>query len=179
METKRITKQAIFWSTLAGFLGILSFILIQMIAGVSALNDSILIESPPQKVFQTLVNPNFVGEISQNIGNVELETQGNFEKGSIYRRVLYSHGLPNPQVVTIEEFEQNKLLTTRTTLVGFEVTYRYILEAAPGGKTLLSLKKEGQGGWFIFKPLLIHLLTRPEHDGGHLTLIKQIVEAQP
>jgi len=143
------------------------------------MTDSILIERPPQKVFQVLVDPDDITRISQNIGNVQLETQGLFEKGSRYRRVLYSHGLPNPQVVTVEELEQDRLLTTKTTLVGFDVTYRYVLEPTSDGKTLLSLEKEGQGGWLIFKPLLIHLLTRPEHDGGHLALIKTAVESQP
>lgn len=179
MRTKRKSKQMTPWIILAGFLGASIFIFIQMAIGESAMNDSILIEHPPQKVFQTLVNPENITRISQNIGNIQLETQGLLEKGSRYRRVLYSHGLPNPQVVTIEELEQDRRLTTKTTLVGFDVTYRYVLEPASDGKTLLSLKKEGQGGWFIFKPLLIHLLTRPEHDGGHLALIKTIVESQP
>ncbi|MBI5824685.1 MAG: hypothetical protein HZB18_11700 [Chloroflexi bacterium] len=178
MRKKRKSNQMMPWAMLAGFLGVSAYILIQTAIGVSAMNDSILIESPPRKVFQVLIDPADIAEISQNIGNVELEAQGLFEKGSGYRRVLYSHGLPNPQEVTVEEFEQSRLLTTKTTLVGFDVTYRYVLEPTSDGKTLLTLEKDGQGGWLIFKPLLIHLLTRPEHDGGHLALIKKIVEEQ-
>lgn len=179
MRTKRKSSQMMPWAMLAGFLGVSAYILIQIAIGVSAMNDSILIESSPRKVFQVLIDPDDLAKISQNIGNVELQAQGLFEKGSRYRRVLYSHGLPNPQEVTVEEFEQNRLLTTKTMLVGFDVTYRYVLEPASDGKTLLTLQKKGQGGWLIFRPLLIHLLTRPEHDGGHLALIKTMVESQP
>lgn len=118
-------------------------------------------------------------KISQNIGNVQLDGSGWLAQGSHYKRVLYSHGIPNPQVVTVAEFEQNKLLVTTTTLVGFDVTYRYVLSPTSDGKTTLSLTKSGSGGWMILRPLLVHLLTRPEHDGGHLALIKKIVEAQP
>ena len=128
-----------------------------------------------------LIDPGNIDKISQHIGNVQLETQGLLAKGSRYKRTLYSHGLPNFQVVTIEDFEQDKSLTTKTTLVGFDVTYRYVLTAAPSdtpnGKMLLSLTKDRQGGWLILKPLLFYLLTRPEHDGDHLIRIKRLVES--
>ncbi|MBI5080638.1 MAG: hypothetical protein HZB17_04945 [Chloroflexi bacterium] len=145
----------------------------------SALEDSILIEKPSQNVFQALVNPDSIDKISRNIVNVQLATRGLLARGSSFTRILYSHGIPNFQTVTVEEFELDRLLTTTTTLVGFDVTYRYVLTSTPDGKTLLSLKKDGQRGWIIFKPLLIHLLTRPEHDGDHLRRIKQLVESSP
>ncbi|MFN8413566.1 MAG: hypothetical protein U0Z26_14370 [Anaerolineales bacterium] len=168
----------ILWEFVIGAIGIAVFVYLETFVGGSPMNDSILIERPPQDVFQALVDPNQITLLSQNIDNVELEASGLFKKGSSYKRVLYSHGMPNFQVVTVEEYEQNRLLTTRTTLVGFEVTYHYVLEATTDGKTLLTLKKDGEGDWLVFKPLLIHLLTRPEHDGGHLTLIKKVVEEQ-
>jgi hypothetical protein len=126
-----------------------------------------------------LVDPAKIDQISQNIGRVKLMTSGPLAKGSAYDRTLYSHGIPNFQVVTVAGFEQDRILTTRTTLVGFDVTYRYVLTASADGRTLLSLKKDGQRGWLVLKPLLIHLLTRPEHDGDHLVRIKRTVESTP
>jgi len=143
------------------------------------MDDSIIIDKPPADVFRALIDPVNIDKISQNIGNVQLEAQGLLAKGSHFKRILYSHGIPNPQAVTIEELEQDRILTTKTTLVGVEITYRYVLAPTADGKTLLSLKKEGRGGWVIFRPLSIHLMTRPEHDGDHLMRIKRLVETTP
>jgi hypothetical protein len=147
--------------------------------GTSTLNEFVIIEKSRAKVFRTLVDSDCIDKISQNISNVQRKARGLLTKGSRYNRILYSHGIPNFQTVTIEEFEQDSVLTTKTTLVGFDVTYRYILTSTPDGKTLLSLRKDGQGGWVILKFLLIHLLTRPEHDGDHLIRIKQLAESTP
>lgn len=178
-KTKRTFGGLTFWATLAGFAGVSAFAAVELIGNPSTLNDSILIERPPQAVFRALIDPVNADKISQNIGNVQLEGSALFAQGSQYKRVLYSHGIPNPQVVTVTEFEQNKLLATTATLVGFDVTYRYVLTPTSDGKTTLSLTKSGSGGWLILRPLLVHLLTRPEHDGGHLMRIKQLVESMP
>jgi len=164
---------------LAGFAGISITVAMETIAGTSALDASIIIDKPVPEVFKALVDPVNIDKLSQNIGQVKLETSSPLAKGSTYKRILYSHGIPNFQVVTIEGFEQDRLLVTKTTLVGFDVTYRYALTSTLDGKTLLSLKKDGQGGWLILKPLMLHLLTRPEHDGDHLMRIKRLVESTP
>ncbi|MEK6752653.1 MAG: SRPBCC family protein [Chloroflexota bacterium] len=179
MKRKRIFGDLVFLAVAAGIVGISSLAAIELIGNPSTLEDSILIERPPQDIFRVLVDPANIDKISQNIGNVQLEAQALLAKDSHYKRILYSHGIPNPQVVTVVEFEQNKLLATATTLVGFDVTYRYVLAPTSDGKTTLSLTKAGEGGWGVFQPLLIHLLTRPEHDGGHLNLIKKTAESQP
>jgi hypothetical protein len=179
MKTTRTFGGLAFWAALAGFAGVSAFAAVELFGNPSALDDSILIERPPQAIFRALVDPANAGKISQNIGNIQLEGSDWFAQGSHYKRVLYSHGIPNPQVVTVTEFEQNKLLATATTLVGFDVTYRYVLSPASDGKTALTLTKSGSGGWLILRPLLVHLLTRPEHDGDHLMRIKQLVESTP
>jgi uncharacterized protein YndB with AHSA1/START domain len=179
MKTRRTFSGLAFWAALAGFAGASAFAAVELFGNPSALDVSILIERPPHEVFRALVDPANVDKISQNIGNVQLDGSGWLAQGSHYQRVLYSHGIPNPQTVTVTEFEQNKLLVTTTTLVGFNVTYRYVLSSTSDGKTALSLTKSGSGGWVILRPLMIHLLTRPEHDGGHLMLIKRLVEAAP
>ncbi len=163
----------------AGFTGISIIVAIETTRGVSALDDHIIIDKPAPEVFRALVEPNNIDKISQNISQVKLETKSPLATGSSYKRILYSHGIPNYQTVTVAEFEQDRLLTTKTTLVGFDVTYHYELTSTADGKTLLALKKEGQGGWLVLRPLLIHLLTRPEHDGDHLTRIKRLVESTP
>lgn len=142
------------------------------------MNDSILIQSLPEKVFKVLINPANITTISQNIGNVKFNSHNLFETGTSYQRVLYSHGIPNPQVVTFVELVHNQRLVTKTTLVGFNVTYEYTLKLTPNGGTLLTVNKSGEGGWDILYPLLIHLLTRPEHDGDHLIRIKAVSEGK-
>ena len=179
MDTNRTMSHAALWALLAGFVGLSSITLMETTIGTSTLDDLIVIEKPLPQVFRVLIDSGYIDKISQNIGNVQLKAKGLLAKGSSYKRILYSHGIPNPQVVTIEELEQDKIVTTKTALVGFDITYRYVLTASVDGKTLLSLKKDGQGGWLILKPLMIHLLTRPEHDGDHLMRIKQWVESTP
>ena len=152
---------------------------IETTSGGSALDDHTIIDKPAFEVFGALVAPDKIDKISQNIGQVKRETKSPLATGSRYTRILYSHGIPNFQTVTVTEFEQDRLLTTKTTLVGFEITYRYELTSTADGKTMLSLKKEGQGGWLVLRPLMIHLLTRPEHDGDHLMRIKRLVESTP
>jgi len=152
---------------------------IETTSGGSALDDHTIIDKPASEVFGALVAPDKIDKISQNIGQVKRETKSPLATGSRYTRILYSHGIPNFQTVTVTEFEQDRLLTTKTTLVGFEITYRYELTSTADGKTMLSLKKEGQGGWLVLRPLMIHLLTRPEHDGDHLMRIKRLVESTP
>lgn len=149
----------------------------EMTSNASALSASIVIDKPPAEVFRVLIEPTNIDKISEHIGNVRLEASGLFVQGAQYKRILYSHGLPNPQTVLIEELVQDQRFTTQTELVGWRVTYRYELSLTPDGKTLLSLTKAGHGGWPILEPLMVHLLTRPEHDGGHLLLIKQVAEA--
>lgn len=145
------------------------------------MHDVIIIESSPSEVFRVLVDPKSVGLIFENVRPIKLNTIGSFIKGSAYKRIFYSHGMPNYQVVTFVELIRDKAVTTKTRLVGYDVIYRYtmesVLETAVGEKTSLSLKKEVQGGWRILKPLVMHLLTRPEHNGDHLTRIKQLIEA--
>jgi hypothetical protein len=179
MKTRKTFGGLAFWTALAGIASVSAFAAVELIGNSAAMDDSIVIERTPQEVFRALIDPANVGKISQNIGNVQLDGSGWLAQGSHYKRVLYSHGIPNPQVVTVVEFEQDKLLVTATTLVGFDVTYRYVLSPTSDGKTALSLTKSGSGGWMILRPLMIHLLTRPEHDGGHLMLIKQLVESMP
>lgn len=155
----------------------MSFLAFELRSDLSALDTSIEIQKSPHEVFQALIDINNIGKVSQNIGNIKVRDAGLFTLGYTYSRTLYSHGIPNPQVVTVTEFVQDKALTTQTNLVGFTITYRYTLSIAPNGNTILSIKKDGQGGWSILHPLMIHLLTRPEHDGDHLVRIKSVVEA--
>ena len=182
MDTKRKSGNVTLFALLVGFVSvsiIAIIVIVETAIGNSTLDDSIIIDKPVSEVFSAIIDPDNIDKISQNIAQVHLKTKGPLAKESAYERILFSHGIPNFQVVTIEEFEQDKTLTTKTTLVGFDVTYRYVLTPTPDGRTSLSLKKDGQGGWLILKPLLIHLLTRLEHDGDHLMRIKRLVESLP
>lgn len=164
------------WVVFFGGIVIMSFLAFELRSDLSMLEQSLEINKSPQEVFQTIISTENIGKISQNIGNIQVNQQGVFSQGFSYSRVLYSHGIPNPQIVNILELEPNKRLTTQTTLVGFTITYEYVLDSTPQGNTLLSIKKDGQGGWSILKPLMIHLLTRPEHDGDHILRIKTVAE---
>jgi len=128
----------------AGFASISIFAASETTSGESVLDDYTIIDKPASEVFRALVEPANIDKISQNIGQVKLETKSPLATGSSYKRILYSHSIPNFQTVTVTEFEQDRLLTTKTSLVGFDVTYRYELTSTADGKTLLSLKKRGR-----------------------------------
>lgn len=162
--------------TLAGVVG---FVLMGGIMGKTPvhLEGSIIINKPVEEVFRVIVDPANIGKISQNIAEVQMLTSGGLEQGASFQRILYSHSIRNFQVVTVQEFELNKTFVTKTSLVGFDVIYRYQFAPTPEGGTQLWVTKDGSGPIFFLKPLLIHLLTQPEHDGDHLTRIKNLIEA--
>ena len=147
-------------------------------ANTEPIADSILIDATAEDVFAALVDTANLARLSQNTDDVRVLTDGPIGQGSLFRRNLWSHGIRNAQVVSVQVPDPGRSLVTRTKLVGFDVFYRYMLSTAPNGGTRLALVKEGRGGWGLLRPLLVHLLTRPEHDGDHLQRVRTLVESR-
>lgn len=135
--------------------------------------DHISIAATPARVFETLRAPDLLDGLSQNVADCVVESSG--LRAS---RTLLSHGLRNHQELVLEVLEPNAVYQTVTTLVGFEVVYRYQLQPEGSGARL-QVTKTARGGWWSwpFKGLVRHLLSQPEHDGDHLARIKRAVES--
>ena len=143
------------------------------------INESIVVNKSVDETFAFVTDFNNIAKISDNLGDIERLTKGSFAKGSQYSRTLLIHGRPNKQTVTVEEYEENAMFVTQTELFEFDVTYTYRFSPLDNSAVRIDLTKEARarGFWIILRSLLHHLITRPEHDGGHLLALKKAVES--
>ena len=143
------------------------------------IDESIVVHRAVEDVFAFVTDFRNMATTSDNITDIEQTTDGPFGLGCQYERTLRIHGQGNRQVVTVDAYEVNALLATSTHIYDFVVTYTYRFTPLDQATTQIELTKEADvpGIWKVLRPLLHHLLTRPEHDGKHLLLIKAAVEA--
>ena len=142
----------------------------------TVVTQSVLIDAPPAIVFDVLVDPRSLEVRSRDTEVLAVETNGPLRAGSQYQRILRSHGLANRQLVTAIVVDAPHHFVTRTQLLGHTVEYDYEVTPIADARTQLTLTKRAGGGWRILKPLVAHLLTRPEHDADHVERIRELAE---
>ena len=144
------------------------------------IDQSIVVNRSVTDTFAFVTDPNNAGEISEHLVDIGQPADGEWAEGAQYPRTLLIHGQPNAQVVTVTLYEKNTTYVTSTELYGFEIKYAYRFTPVDDTTVQVSLTKEasGHGLMEILTPLIRHLLTRPEHDGGHLVTLKEAIESQ-
>lgn len=144
------------------------------------IDQSIVVNRSVRETFAFVTDPNNAGEISEHLVDIGQPPDGAWTERAQYPRTLIIHGQPNAQVVTITLYEKNTTYVTSTELYGFEINYTYRFTPVGNTEVQVSLTKEasGHGLMKILTPLIRHLLTRPEHDGGHIVTLKEAIESQ-
>lgn len=95
-----------------------------------------------------------------------------------FRQTRSVHGRQWHETGAVMVAENPSRYTLRLCIFGVEVIYDYALEAVDSDVTRVHLIQKSQAkGWArLLYPLIRHLLTRPEHDGNHLNVLKQAIE---
>jgi hypothetical protein len=139
--------------------------------------EQIIIQCVAKDAFKILTHTDYIDRISTSVGAIKLNKHGYLEKGDRYERTFFSHGIPNKQKVLVEALIPDSSLTIQTDLLGYTVTYDYVLVALENNQTALTLTKTRSGSG-VLPFLLKHLLTRPEHDGLHFLRVKEVSELE-
>lgn len=140
------------------------------------ITDTILIAASPDIVFAALLDPSTLQARSRDTDGIHVDPEARLNQGSTFQRILYTHGLPHRQVIRVVAVDAPRVFSTQTTLLGYTVEYRYLLVPSRHEQTLLTLTKRASGGWRLWRPLVHHLLTRPEHDRDHAQRIGELAE---
>ncbi len=141
--------------------------------------DEIIINRPVNEVFSFVADLENSGKISDHLTKTRIltNTRG---LGDQYSRNLLIHGFENAQIVTVTNYENERIYQTSTELFGVAVIHTYSFHSDGNGLTKIQLLKQSmKRDWVdgVFQPFVTHQLTRPEHDGQHLTTLKRAVEA--
>ncbi len=141
--------------------------------------DEIIISRPVNEVFLFVSNIQNSDKISDHLIGTRILKNGK-GLGDQYARKLLIHGFENEQIVTVTDYENQRLYQTSTELFGVSVVHTYQFISDGNGLTKIqllkqSLKREWVDG--MYQPFVTHQLTRPEHDGRHLAVLKRAVEA--
>ena len=141
--------------------------------------DETVINRPVNEVFSFVTNLQNSSKISDHLNETKILTNGN-GLGDQYSRKLVIHGFENEQTVTVTDYEKERLFQTSTELFGVPVVHTYRFISDGNGLVKIQLLKQSlRNGWVdgIYQPFVTHQLTRPEHDGQHLSKLKKAVEA--
>jgi hypothetical protein len=143
------------------------------------INESITVDGSVSDAFASVTDINNADRISEHLVDIQQLTDGAQNEVVQYSRTLLIHGSPNAQVVTVTQYDQDRMYATTTELYGFEISYTYQFILIDESTVQISLTKEASGrGWVkILSPLIRHLLTRLEHDGKHLITLKAVIES--
>ena len=141
-------------------------------------SESIEIARNSQQVFAFLTD---LANIQRSFEHVEAVRYAEAEPtalGSQFQQTRIVHGRHYLETVTVIGFETNTLYTLKVSSYGVDNIYTYRLEPIGAEATRLHLTKHSEAkGWRkLLLPLVYHLLTRPEHDGRHLQVLKAALE---
>lgn len=92
------------------------------------MKKAIIIQAPRSRIYEILCDPLCVRHISPSIVYTHFGGLTELSRGTSYWRIFSSHGIPNPQTVSIETSEKDTLLVTKTKLIGYTIISRYTLE---------------------------------------------------
>lgn len=140
--------------------------------------DSVQVRRNINDVFDFITDFSNVEAIFEHIVNVEPAREGGVSTRRKYHQTRLIHGRQWHETVEVIAFECNTKYTLSTSIFGVDTRYDYTLEPVGSDATLVHLTKEVRGKGFgkLLLPLIHHLLTRPEHDGNHLNVLKEAAE---
>jgi hypothetical protein len=140
--------------------------------------DTVKVCRPIGVVFTFITDVANVVLMSEHITDVMPCQTGLVVVGSRYLQTRVVHGRRYNETVAVTSLENNSRYTIRTRNLGIETDYDYRLVALSPSVTGIQLTKTARGkGWSkLLLPLSYHVLTRPEHDGRHLDVLKAAIE---
>ncbi len=139
----------------------------------------ITVNQPIDETFQFVTNFENAIKISKNL-TIDDSEESKQNSNMQYKRVLDIHGFDNNQIVTASISQQNYSYITNTELFGVKISHNYKFTKINDQTVKISLEKHAIiNNWVdrLLKPFIQHQLTRPEHDGNHLAVLKTSVES--
>ena len=141
-------------------------------------SETVEIAGNIHSVFEFLTDFANVHTIFEHVADVHYAEAKPAALGRQFQQTRIVHGRPYPETVAVIAFESNTHYSLKVSSYGVDNIYAYTLESLGAELTRVHLTKESQAkGWRkLFLPLVYHLLTRPEHDGRHLQVLKAVIE---
>jgi hypothetical protein len=129
-------------------------------------------------VFDFLTNFANIDRIFEHVVDVSFAQENPAGLGSQYQQTRIVHGRRYAETVAVIAFARNSQYSLKVSSYGVDNIYTYTLEAMGPELTRVHLTKQALAkGWSkLLLPLVYHLLTRPEHDGRHLQVLKSAIE---
>ncbi len=129
-------------------------------------------------VFEFLTDFANMHKIYEHVEDVRYVQANPAALGCQFQQTRIVHGRRYPERVEVIAFETNTHYSLKVSSFRVDNIYAYSLEPIGADATRLQLTKQTQAkGWRkLLLPLVYHLLTRPEHDGRHLQVLKAAIE---
>jgi hypothetical protein len=129
-------------------------------------------------VFEFLTDFANIQTIFEHVADVHYARGKSTALSCQFQQTRIVHGRCYPETVTVIVFETNTHYNLKVSSYGVDNIYAYSLEPIGAEATRVRLTKQSQAkGWRkLLLPLVYHLLTRPEHDGRHLQVLKAAIE---
>lgn len=145
---------------------------------MKALVDAVQVCRPLDTVFAFITNFSHVTLIFEHLSAVIPSQSGQLVEGSLCQQTRIVHGLRYNETVEVIRLKNNNCYTIRIRNFGIETDYDYRFAALSPAVTHIQLTKTAHAkGWSkLLLPLTHHVLTRPEHDGKHLQVLKAAIE---
>jgi hypothetical protein len=142
------------------------------------IHSAIQVNRDINTVFDFITNIANIEATFDHISNVVPITEKQGAVNSKYRQTRCLHGQEWRETVEVVVYNRNTEYTLSTLIFGIKTLYTYKLEPHDSNTTNVQLTKEthGRGLLIVFLPLVQHVLTRPEHDGNHLIMLKNAIE---
>jgi hypothetical protein len=136
----------------------------------------IVIDAPVEKVFEAATNVNNFKEIMVNVVEVQLLTEGPFQKGTKFKEVREIKGRKAEAIIEVLECVTNEKYSVKSENNGLFVEYRYVFKPQ-GEATLIQFEGIIQTKGImnnLFKPIITSIIKK--EDGDHLLYLKQFIE---
>jgi hypothetical protein len=145
---------------------------------MKTLVDAVQVYRPIGTVFAFMTDFANVVLMFEHLSEVVPGQTGAVAEGGRYRQTRVVHGRQYRETMEVIALENNSRYTIRTSNFGIETDYDYRFEAIDSTTTYIQLTKTAHAkGWSrLLLPLAWHILTRPEHDGRHLQVLKAAIE---
>lgn len=129
-------------------------------------------------IFAFITDVNNVSVMFEHIIDVTPNQPGACAIGSGFKQTRLVHGRRYRETVEVIGLIKEARYTLKMTNWGVETIYDYVFKSVSEQITQVHLTKtlHGRGLSKLLLPSAYHILTRPEHDGKHLTILKAAVE---
>ena len=141
--------------------------------------ESVVINRPPEEVFDYVANPENLPEWSGLVQEVQKETQGPpVEEGARFTTVAKFLGRRFETPFEVSVHDRPRRHTDTSTGGPFAQEYTHIFEEVEGGRTRLTQVSEGEpGGFFRLAGPLLEMAGRRQFRAD-LETLKDLMEAQ-